>query len=185
MSLPCESTALIPPAGQGARFPVWLGGGITFTLIGFKAVPGSVGELVGVYGNPTCVPGMGLAQVTGLLVTGSMDGCAGVMQPVIRLASIFLFSAIESKRLIRIQVGEEKSEASSPNRIPICVAVWLRFVEQKQGGYPSRMKYWEIIANNLSKAGWSWACVAALDSRGRTIWIAEAHRDDGEPFHHI
>jgi hypothetical protein len=22
-----------------------------------------------------------------------------------------------------------------------------------------KMKYWEIIANNLSKAGWSWGCV--------------------------
>jgi hypothetical protein len=26
------------------------------------------------------------------------------------------------------------------------------------------MKYWEIIANNLSKAGWSWGCVSAIDS---------------------
>jgi hypothetical protein len=22
------------------------------------------------------------------------------------------------------------------------------------------MKYWEIIADNLSKAGWSWGCVS-------------------------
>jgi hypothetical protein len=44
------------------------------------------------------------------------------------------------------------------------------------------MKYWEIIADNLSKAGWSWGCVSALDSRGRTIWIADAHRDDGKRF---
>jgi len=34
------------------------------------------------------------------------------------------------------------------------------------------MKYWEIIADNLSKAGWSWGCVSAIDSNGRTIWIA-------------
>ena len=40
------------------------------------------------------------------------------------------------------------------------------------------MKYWEIIADNLSKAGWSWGCVSAIDSNGRTIWIADAHRDD-------
>jgi len=26
-------------------------------------------------------------------------------------------------------------------------------------------KYWEIIANNLSKAGWSWGCVPAVDLR--------------------
>jgi hypothetical protein len=41
------------------------------------------------------------------------------------------------------------------------------------------MKYWEIIADNLSKAGWSWGCVSAVDSRRRTIWIADAHRDAG------
>ena len=44
------------------------------------------------------------------------------------------------------------------------------------------MKYWEIIADNLSKAGWSWGCVSALDSEGRTIWIADAHCDDGKRF---
>jgi hypothetical protein len=32
-----------------------------------------------------------------------------------------------------------------------------------------------IIADNLSKAGWSWGCASALDSEGRTIWIADAH----------
>jgi len=42
--------------------------------------------------------------------------------------------------------------------------------------------YWEIIADNLSKAGWSWGCVAAVDRDGRTIWIADAHRDDGKRF---
>jgi hypothetical protein len=44
------------------------------------------------------------------------------------------------------------------------------------------MKYWEIIADNLSKAGWSWGCVSAMDSNGRTIWIADAHRDDGKRY---
>jgi hypothetical protein len=39
------------------------------------------------------------------------------------------------------------------------------------------MKNWEIVADNLSKAGWSWGWVSAIDSNGRTIWIADAHRD--------
>jgi hypothetical protein len=43
-------------------------------------------------------------------------------------------------------------------------------------------KYWEIIADNLSKAGWSWGCVSTLDSRGRTIFVADAHCDDGKRF---
>jgi len=30
----------------------------------------------------------------------------------------------------------------------------------------------------LSKAGWSWGYVSAIDSQGRTIWIADAHRDE-------
>ena len=37
-------------------------------------------------------------------------------------------------------------------------------------------------ADNLSKAGWSWGCVSALDAHGRTIWIADAHRDDGKRY---
>jgi hypothetical protein len=37
------------------------------------------------------------------------------------------------------------------------------------------VKYGEIIADNLSKAGWSYGYVSALDSRGRTIWIVDAH----------
>ena len=44
------------------------------------------------------------------------------------------------------------------------------------------MKFWEIIADNLSKAGWSWDCVSSVDSNGQTIWIADAHRDNGKRF---
>jgi hypothetical protein len=42
---------------------------------------------------------------------------------------------------------------------------------------PINVKSWEIIADNLSKAGWSWGCVSAIDREGRTIWIVDAHRD--------
>jgi hypothetical protein len=37
------------------------------------------------------------------------------------------------------------------------------------------MKYWEIIADNLHKAGWSLGWVSALDLKRRTIWIVDAH----------
>jgi len=46
---------------------------------------------------------------------------------------------------------------------------------------PASVKYWEIIADNLSKAGWSWGCVSAVDSGGRTIFVADAH-NDGQRF---
>ena len=39
-----------------------------------------------------------------------------------------------------------------------------------------------IIADNLSEAGWSWGYVSAVDLEGRTIWIVDAHRDDGKRF---
>ena len=44
------------------------------------------------------------------------------------------------------------------------------------------MKYWEIITDRLSKAGWSLGWVSALDLEGRTIWIVDAHRGDGKRF---
>ena len=43
-----------------------------------------------------------------------------------------------------------------------------------------RVKYWETIADNLSRAGWSWGYVSAIDSNGHTIWIVDAHRDNGK-----
>ena len=46
----------------------------------------------------------------------------------------------------------------------------------------NRMKNWEIIADKFGKGGWSWGCVSAIDCNGRTIWIADAHRDYGKRF---
>jgi hypothetical protein len=44
------------------------------------------------------------------------------------------------------------------------------------------VKYWEIIADNLKKVGRSLGWVSAIDSNGRTIWTADAHRGDGKRF---
>jgi hypothetical protein len=55
------------------------------------------------------------------------------------------------------------------------IAVW-RAKEAKS----ARVKYWEIIARNIKKRGWSLGYVSAIDSSGRTIWIADAYRDNGE-----
>ena len=44
------------------------------------------------------------------------------------------------------------------------------------------VKYWEIIADNLKKAGWSCGCVSAVDSRGLTIFVADARRDGNRRF---
>ena len=47
---------------------------------------------------------------------------------------------------------------------------------------PPCVKSWEIIADRLSKAGWSWGCVATINPKGQIIFVAAAHRDDGRRF---
>jgi hypothetical protein len=60
------------------------------------------------------------------------------------------------------------------------LALRSRFPKTLRG--KAAVKYWEIIADRLRKAGWSLGWVSAIDSEGRTIWIADAHRDDGNRF---
>ena len=36
------------------------------------------------------------------------------------------------------------------------------------------------VVSRPQERGWSLGCVSAIDSNGRTIWIADAHRDDGK-----
>jgi hypothetical protein len=38
------------------------------------------------------------------------------------------------------------------------------------------------IAQSPPEAGWSWGCVSSVDSRGRTIFVADAHRDGNQRF---
>jgi hypothetical protein len=68
----------------------------------------------------------------------------------------------------------------SPHRCAVSTSFCHCRVESKKGRIRPRVKYWEIIADNLSKAGWSWGCASAVNLNGRTIWIADAHRDDGK-----
>ena len=44
------------------------------------------------------------------------------------------------------------------------------------------LKYWEIIANNLSKRGWSWGCSTEVRPDGSILHCVDAHRDDGRRF---
>jgi hypothetical protein len=38
------------------------------------------------------------------------------------------------------------------------------------------VKYWEIIADNIGKRGWSWGYFSTLRTGGRKIFVADAHR---------
>jgi hypothetical protein len=44
------------------------------------------------------------------------------------------------------------------------------------------VKYWQLVADRLSKAGFSWGCVSTINPNGRTVWIVDPHRDDGKRF---
>jgi len=56
----------------------------------------------------------------------------------------------------------------------------LRCGEQKGQNPPG-----EILGTDCRqarKAGWSLGWVSAADSEGRTLWIVDAHRDNGKRF---
>jgi hypothetical protein len=45
----------------------------------------------------------------------------------------------------------------------------------------ARVKYWQITAHNLSKAGWNCSCIVSMDSEGRDIFVVIVH-GDGQRF---
>jgi len=51
-----------------------------------------------------------------------------------------------------------------------CAAIPLSKNSARKSSREVAVKAREIIADNLSKAGWSWGCVSALDCEGRTIF---------------
>ena len=65
-----------------------------------------------------------------------------------------------------------------PTSYHFAIAAW----RAKRLNATSVKRYSEIIANNLKKAGWSLGWVSVVDSQGRTLWVAEAHRGDGKRF---
>jgi hypothetical protein len=44
------------------------------------------------------------------------------------------------------------------------------------------MKDWEIIGDNLSKAGWNCGCISSTDREGRQFWVVAAECKDAERF---
>jgi hypothetical protein len=63
---------------------------------------------------------------------------------------------------------------------PVHIILALPCGEQKGQNPP--VKHWELVADKLSKAGWSLGWISAVDSEGRTLWIVDAHRDNGKRF---
>jgi hypothetical protein len=53
----------------------------------------------------------------------------------------------------------------------------LRCKEKKSQN--PRVNYFGIIANNFSKAAWSWGCSSEIDSTDRVLFTADAYSNDG------
>jgi hypothetical protein len=45
-----------------------------------------------------------------------------------------------------------------------------------------RRKHDAVRRKKADVAGWSWGCVATVDREGRTIFVADAHRGDGQRY---
>jgi len=69
---------------------------------------------------------------------------------------------------------------------------WVWLIRLREFGAPARRKAGKSVHGRelcsiirhlgsgiVREAGWSWGCVSAIDANGQTIWIADAHRDDG------
>jgi len=44
------------------------------------------------------------------------------------------------------------------------------------------LKYWELIADKVHAAGWSWGYCSAATKDGRRWWIVDAHKGDGKRY---
>jgi hypothetical protein len=44
------------------------------------------------------------------------------------------------------------------------------------------MKNWEIIADNLRRAGWNCGCISTNDHEGRQFWVVAAERENAGCF---
>jgi hypothetical protein len=52
----------------------------------------------------------------------------------------------------------------------------VSFYDRRDDGW-QLVRFWQLFGHIGA-----WVMVSALDSRGRTIWIADAHRGDGQRF---
>jgi hypothetical protein len=68
-----------------------------------------------------------------------------------------------------------------PRKGRISVTVILCCARLAESGIMPPMKYWEIIADKLSAAGWSWGYCSAVTKHGWR-WMFDPHRE-GRRYH--
>src|SRR4029077_6619628 len=85
------------------------------------------------------------------------------------LSTLYSMSGLADSRVFCVRICW-----SALHHQVIRTAQWsTRLLPHKRSCVPNEA----LVAN-----GWSWGCVSAVDSKGQTIWIADAHRDPGKRF---
>jgi hypothetical protein len=55
-------------------------------------------------------------------------------------------------------------------------------VERKRARNPATVNYCEIIAANLSKAGWCCGCISSTNHDTKQFWVVATEREDAGRF---
>ena len=55
-------------------------------------------------------------------------------------------------------------------------------VESKKGKTRSVKRHWEIVKDNLQKAGWNCGCISSTDHDRRQFWVVAAERSGAGRF---
>src|SRR2546423_11673195 len=91
-------------------------------------------------------------------------------------------SFIDTARVQEVILAPHAKIVITVNTAPKKVERAASANDNRKGDDSGVKRYREIIADNLKKRGWSLGWVAAVDSQGRPVLIADAHRGDGKRF---
>jgi hypothetical protein len=98
---------------------------------------------------------------------------------VIRLAR---FAKINKKEAHHPDWRRVYSRKTAPQMASPTVYITLSLLWGEQNRHNPSRALPGSYRRQFSKTGWSLGWVSAVDSQGRTIWIADAHRDEGKRF---
>jgi hypothetical protein len=99
------------------------------------------------------------------------------MQPASKASGELRNAAGMERRAVPGELSGRRGVATLVRSFPVAVAFPLIAASLRRN-----LEVCNNIADNLSKAGWGLGYVSAIDSNGRTIWIVDAHRDNGKRF---
>jgi len=85
--------------------------------------------------------------------------------------------------------NDVREQTPAPSKLLPAPSIWPNLDDRlrlcctglAESGIMPPMKYWEVIADKLSAAGWTWGYCSAV-TRDGWRWIVNAHRGDGRRY---